>query len=672
MKLLKRLSLLLLVALTVASSAPAQSRYDEFTKRFAQAQSVNDKPEMAKLVKTYQGEAVMRTEFLCSQVATYSTEEVEREIEALRQAWQSSMKGRFVDNYYAYLALMKPPQLKERQRLKDSFEIHRAKFVENQVGGGDGPVYERVAGEMEAFAGAFTQTGDNYYTAMAWMFYGLCYTTENRDRKDVDKAKVYAGFKNSIEAFEALDLKYKPYFELLAVYETLKAEGWGEVAENPDAPPPGAPKASAKATSTVLTFEAISKWDAFERPNYFLDEMYQLWPALYLKGKGTSAAFDSLEKGPLVKRSTSSALEVDFNRDGTGEAEIKLTGKKTVVECDIVDGGAPRKWAFLMATGQQQDKYQGLQVNLQPEDTQMSMFYVSAASMVGTIGDQPVRIIDDNADGVYGSAPRALSYVGLSEGQFQPDMDSVVVGAGKRALPWSEFFQVGEQWFRLESVNSGTVLSATPMEVETGTIKLDFKGPAPTWVIVRGEAMLENSFFDLMANGKSGIEVPRGIYTLYVGQVAKGKKQERMKALILPGNNTPSWEVEVGKETVVKLGAPFGFSFATSKNGEAVTVLGNTVTITGSAGEFYERPWNCAPRPEGSIRKEGAKKGSKGEKMGTVMDLNEMKDGKTLYTYGHTFRPLDTVLVWKKDDPYEVQLVEKKNKLFGKIESTWQ
>jgi hypothetical protein len=675
MKLLKRLSTSLLVAASLAPAVQAQqSRYDEFVKKFAQALSINDRAEMGKLVKSYQVEAVMRTEYLCSSIATYATEEMEREIDGLNKSWQASMKGKFVENYYAYLALMKPPAVKERERLKGAYDIQFTKFLENQTGARDGPVFERVAGEMKAIAGAFKQIGDRYYEAQAWMVYGLAYTPENRERKEADKARVYEGYKSAIEAFDAIDLNYTRYKELLPIYETLKAEGWGEMLDNPDGPPPGAPRAAAGAATTTiaLSFEPIEKLDAFERPNYFVDEMYQMWPAIPLSGKGSSGKFNAIEKGPLVKRSTSSKLELDFDRDGTAEAEIKLTGKQAVVEIDLVDGGAPRKWAFLMATGQEQDKYQGLQINLQPDDIQMSLFYINAGSMVGTLGDQPIRIIDDNADGLYGSPPKAFGYPGLAADQFHPEMDSLVVGTAKRAIPWSEYVKLGEQWYQLESANSGTVLNARPMEIETGTLKLKYKGPPVEWMVVRGEAKLENCFFDVMANGKAGVEVPKGHYELYVGLVAKGKKQQRMKALVLPGHNTPTWEVKAGEETEIELGAPFGFEFITNKSGEQVTVVGKSVTIVGSGGERYERTWNCAPRPEGSVRKEGAKKGGKAEKFDVVMDMNEIKEDGTLrYSYYDPWRPLDAVLEWKKDDPYQVQLVEKKNKLFGKIESEW-
>ena len=97
------------------------------------------------------------------------------------------------------------------------------------------------------------------------------------------------------------------------------------------------------------------------------------------------------------------------------------------------------------------------------------------------------------------------------------------------------------------------------------------------------------------------------------------------------------------------------------------------IVALGIARERYERMWNCAPRPEVSVRKAGTKKGSKPEKMNVVLDLLERnEDGTFKYTEADTWRPVDTAYPTKKGEAVELQLVEKKNKLFGEIESDWK
>ena len=175
-----------------------------------------------------------------------------------------------------------------------------------------------------------------------------------------------------------------------------------------------------------------------------------------------------------------------------------------------------------------------------------------------------------------------------------------------------------------------------------------------------------------MPGGKKGTEVPAGSYTLYAGRVTKGKRDQTMKALILPTKDTPSWTVPAGGDATVKLGSPFGFDFSFTQDEETVTVDGKSVVITGSAGETYQRLWNCPAHIEVSIRKAGGKKGSKGEKMRPagsqeeIIALNNDPQAAWFPIMG------DPIKKKKAGEAVEVQLIEKKNKLFGKIESDWK
>jgi hypothetical protein len=196
----------------------------------------------------------------------------------------------------------------------------------------------------------------------------------------------------------------------------------------------------------------------------------------------------------------------------------------------------------------------------------------------------------------------------------------------------------------------------------------------PSYVIVKGKDALANTYIDLLQNGGAEVTVPVGTYELAEGVVRKGKKAQTMKALMLPGKRTPTWRVEAGKSEVVRLGAPYGFEFGVNKDATKIEVVGRSVIIVGSAGEHYERLWNCVPRPEVSWRKGGTKKGSKPEKMGMVEDMNIMDEqGRRKYDWPDTFYPTNLAieLKLKEGEQIEVQLTEKKNKLFGPIESNW-
>jgi hypothetical protein len=293
---------------------------------------------------------------------------------------------------------------------------------------------------------------------------------------------------------------------------------------------------------------------------------------------------------------------------------------------------------------------------------------------VGTLGTVLVRVFDDNMDGIYGSPPKQWGYPGLPEGSVQSDVDSMQVGTEKHARPWSQYGEVGGTWYEFEAQKGGVELKATPTTLETGKLRLDYKGDVPEYVILQGEGPYANTFIDLLQNGGAEVSAPTGKYRLYFGLIRKGKKQQVMKALILPGKRTTAWSVEAGKTTVVPLGAPFRFDFESEIKEEKLTIKGPSVTVIGNQNERYERLWNCVPRPEFVWRKEGSKKASKPERLGLVADLNaEDEQGKRLHEYTDTYHPMDgsVEIKLKEGEIAEIQLFEKKNKLFGSIESLW-
>src|SRR5258705_12892812 len=122
----------------------------------------------------------------------------------------------------------------------------------------------------------------------------------------------------------------------------------------------------------------------------------------------------------------------------------------------------------------------------------------------------------------------------------KPEMNWVVMGESKRARRWSELQEIGERWSRLEPHPLGKEIKATPVDLPTGILKLDFKGPPPTWVIVHGAGkVLENSYFDLVEGGAKGVAVPAGKNKLYYGGVRSGKKRHLQKTRGRPGTEQP-------------------------------------------------------------------------------------------------------------------------------------
>jgi len=646
------------------SSVATQNTHDEFRAKFKQAMALNANEEMASLVRKYTPEAVSWIMETAEAIAGASNESLERRMAALRKAWKTAKDSKFCDKMYEYFSLLKPALKTERNKQKVRYEKALTKYVEN-LEAKNGAGLELQAGEFVMLAESFETLGDMYFASQSWLLAGGCVGETNRgDDADLDRAADY--FRNCVDDRAKIDLKDRTYIEAKAMADSLEGRGFGSKNKPTDDEPGGdAPVEAAPGINVPLTFELLEKWDAYERPLYTSDEIYQLWTGLYLKAKGSSERLVSLDKlSPAFLRIGANEVRIDIDGDGNGDLKLPITGNQEPIAFKIDNG--QRDWGMIATIGLEQDLYQGIEVNLAPVDSQLTIYIHPAASVVGEVDGESIRVLDDNLDGVYGSAPRTWAYIGMSEKQFCPDMDAVVIGKSKRARPWSELQEIGGKWYRLEVKGGGTSLTATPVEVKTATLKYKFAGGKPEWIIVRGTGELENCYFEVSSKGT---EVPAGKYELFYGDLRKGKKQQVAKALIIPGRKALSVSVQAGKVETLELGAPFGFDFDTTLDGETLTLIGQSVVVVGSAGERYERAWNCVPRPELSWRKSGAKKGSKGEKADFVQSSYQLDE----LGWEAGWFPRDLIITLKgKPEAVEVQLFEKKNKLFGKLTSDWK
>jgi hypothetical protein len=542
-------------------------------------------------------------------------------------------------------------------------------------------------------AESFELVGDRYYASQTWMMYGNCFDEGYRGVEGADLRKATQGFGKALEHRKAIGLEDLNYRLTKVRYDQLVGQGYAEperpeegaggddaagtptgVVDPTGSAPGAAPAVPAAALEASLEFDLLETLDEVQRPNYSADDLYQMWVTLGFGAKDSVARFQSIkEGGPSFVRAGSSDVRWDADGDGADDDDPKLplTGNLTPFEVEIGRGDEARRWAFMTITGVEKDQYQYVgEINLGPTDGQMQLYAINAGSMVGELAGTEVRVIDDNMDGIYGSPPITWAYAGLSRDVFQPDMDSIVIGGGKRAVPWSEYQKLGDAWYKLEVEQGGKRIKATPVALKTGRLQLDFKGGKPSWLIVKGDGKYENCYFDL-TEGAKGVEVPVGRYTLFCGELRKGKKRQAVKSLILPGKKTPSYSVADGETAKVELGAPFGFDYRFTRGADKITLEGASVVVTGKAEERYERVWGAVPRPEVSWRKEGAKRGSKGEEMDVVMDL----DGINQHGFNGAWSPIDMTFEVKgvdEGEKVELQLAEKKNDLFGSIESSWK
>jgi hypothetical protein len=658
-----------------ASATKSEAPDAAFKSAFDKLAAKKDKAEMAKLVHAQVKDAVEWIAYTCAQISVQSSDELENFMVEMREAWKTAQKSEFAEKIYRYFSSMSGAAKKDRAELKKRYDKAFDDMQKN-LEKKDSFVFQNIVDEFDFLGASFDQIGDLYDSSQAYLACAAC-SDEPLRGTTADLNKAYDEYVKAIDARDRTDLKDPPYEEAVRRKAALVAKGYDKKKKDaaaptptPTSPPDSPPAGPAGSTITApLAFEVVPSVELYQRPVYADDEIYVIWNPLGLTEKGSSATFRNLPDSPPFFRMGASDVRIDTNGDNVGDEKVNLSGNISPTKIMIGKGDDQRPWAFLCVTGMQKDNFQNLEVNFAPSDKAMTIYTFAAASVVGTIGTTQVRVIDESMDGVYGNPPQTWGFDGLSKGSFEPLMDSIVIGASKRARPWSEYQEIEGKWFKLDPITNGKELKASPVNVDKGVLKLDYKGPAPTWLVVRGDGEYKNSFFDLAEAGAKGVAVPAGKYTLYYGDVRKGKKRQTQKTLILPGKSTPVWTVAKGATTLVTLGAPYGFDFQPAYASEKLSIEGASVVIVGSQGERYERTWNCVPKPEVEWRQKGAKQGRRAGHMNTILDI----DTVTKLGWPATWFPIDFKADLKgAGDKVEVQLSEKKHDLFGKIESAWK
>ena len=638
---------------------------ESFLKEFRQAKAIGAQDQMEKLIQRNQADAVDAIINLCTSLGGATNDSVEDDLNSLRIAWKGSMKTGFVDKVYEYYSLLDGTSRVERVKLVNKYFVYLNKMIKAEADK-DTSTIKSLCSDFLMVAESLDAVGDHYYASLAWLSYGRAQDEPQRP-DDPNLREAVIGYANSLAARDKIELRDRVRADVEVRHKVLVGMGYGK---DGDTGKPGADKPG-KGKSGVgmslgdpviqdLTFAVEEKPGAIERPFWSNDDVFNAWTSLGFTKVDSRAEFPGIKSIGLV-RDTIKSFQVS---SGGEKNSMVMAGKMT--PCQIVLGDAKLPYAFLTMTGTQKDQYQGVEINMEPSDVQMTVYVAPASKIVGKLAGVPVEIFDDNMNGTYGDAPVSWGHVGMTAEHYMFDFDAIRIDGSKHALPWSRYQKVGDVWY--DMAVDGHKLTAAPLDIKTGTLKLKFKGPRPKYVILKGRNNLEDCYFDL-AGSKKGIEVPVGNYDLFAGFMSEGKRTAIQKTAILPGVNTPNWRVTEGETVEVELGGPFGFDFQSEDLGANVKILGASVVVTGMNDERYERPWNCRPYSMASIRKSGAKKGGKPEKMKSNLDQS------TLYTdWALGFHPQDLELPKKSgmDDGFEVQLTEKKNKLFGKIESDWK
>lgn len=668
----------LLVGGALATSAPSaapravasvQDPAREFRDQFDQAQKLNSKSRMDELMRTKEDLAINLILATAESVSAAPNEVLLTRFEGLRESWKRVYDTKFPDKLERMFARMNAGTKRQRLSLKLKYEELTRNIYDFQQKKNKAAI-KAAAEQLVEMADSFKEMGDQWHEAqcLAWAAPSLDETYQGKDANLDLCSDLYA---RAVEVRKAVGVKDATYKGFTTRSKNLIGLGYGEAGAvkngKAGAEPTKGPAPAGDAVVAAMEFEELKPLKDLSRPNYYLDRHLQIWPAVALKAPGSTSEIPRVTGAPIVIREGSAHIVLDADGDGKGDIDWPTKGKFENLVIELGSGDTKRKWAVLTEVGRQEDFYQGQPMNLLATDDQYLVYYIPGGCMKGTISGEDVRIYDDNLDGAYGSPASAWQHFGLVTGDAQWEFDSIRIGKDKKAKPFSEFVDFGSAgWHQIKAENKGTSLSAQPVTLTTGTVQLKGKGIKPEFYVLRGvDDTFKNTYIDV-AGGKK-VEVPAGRWELAFGMVRKGKKMQLMKAVIQPTEGMERIMVKPGETTEIGFGSPYKFDFKFETNGSEVTVDGKTVRIVGSGGEAYDRFYNCVPYVDVGVRRKGAKRANANMRMKPVVDnLGLEKHG-----WPGMWKPI-TDSVPLKEAEVEVQLVEKKNKLFGKVESDWK
>lgn len=649
------------VAPAAGLAAAQDLSFEQFKNEVRRLAKIGDLRSLGQLVRNH--ELFMRdfVVFTAEGMGESPGPELAQDLKWIKTAWKEAYGTRFVSNMESYYQLMRPEVRPAHRALKARYDEVQRLVTEAKA---KSPSAARtrelkaLADEGLKVASGFGEIGDHYYAGEMNLIVGTAVNQDALGEDEADLPVVLEAYTAFIAHRDAIDLQGPAYGVVkqdIEYYKSLGASLDPETAAGLEVGP---------ALPVATTFEAHEDITKIERPNYWTDEDVLTWQPIPLEAVGSTVRMANVDGGPTIERT---AFEVVTVRPMEGEPiEVSMSGRPTLIETTLGKGAETRPWAFIMRSATNPEYMFGIAMNFSPTSEFMTIYAVPAAAAVFAIDGTEVRVFDDNLDGKYGSEPLLYSRYGMREKEYEAVVDSIVVGRDKKARPWSTLVEVDGQWYQLESVAGGRTIEVAPASLQTGTVTLSAKGIDFSSLLIKGTAALEGVVFDV-ADAKRGMAVPAGKYEILGGTVRDGGRTV-VKAAVTPPRMGGNIYVKPGEEFVLELGAPFGFDFTAERDGDQITVTGESVVVVGVGGERYHRLWNARAQPEIKLRKAGSGKGGRGTRMQLMGDAQSITD----LGQEQAWKPLDQSVENRYDDEVEVQLYEKKHDLFGKIESDWK
>ncbi|MDA0931821.1 MAG: hypothetical protein O3C51_00060 [Planctomycetota bacterium] len=707
----KRLLSIFLLAAACAAGRDASAQKvtsDEFSRTVDETIRLGDEKRTDKALRENPIHAVGHFRALVLAAKKDPAVDNAAEREALRASWERVFEGRTLELLGRWLETADSSILRSYDQGQSALakaygELNRLTAAKEP----DRKSYETLRDSLMKIAELFEGIGDPLDAADAWGVIARVYSIIP-DRSLADQREGIYAIERFMDLREQWQWTKDVYFQqnqnwMKAEKERLKeaqAEADKRKAEGYDGPMKGVdsflmPDAEATEVVSDLAFHVLKepKLDLCPQGG----PIPMAWPAVTV-----------IQSGPASFQWFKGA-DIYLVRPGATDFGVTLVGNETdlsknpFTEVDsgnklkkpgmfALDAEGNRRYAMWFFTGGSQEPYMGVNQNLEPTRDSAVVYYKSASVWTAEVDGQEIQFFDDNTNGLlfeedpfaYGLKDRNLG-AGPDEEIPVPAFDSVQIGKATMQ-PFSEWMQIGDGWYHVRGKEDGAKVGfrrANPEYLQTGTLKLDWKGSKatqPAVLIVQGRGDFRGARFNL-AGGKP-LTVPAGEYELMFGRIESGKGAKLMTANIFPGMSEKVL-VEPGKEASIVLGDDIRLDFTKKGADGTVTIDAVTIRVRGGAGEIYTHINGAAPAPVVFVAR-----GEDGKGAREVGEFQSIRDPETLnqVSIKHSstlsshvgFYPIpkgsrgETALEVQVPDGYFVGLAEKKNKLFGKLEAIYR
>ncbi|KAA3607785.1 MAG: hypothetical protein DWQ01_11910 [Planctomycetota bacterium] len=666
--------LILFSALRPTWAAP-QEDTAEFKKAFEAALAVKDNKGMDRALRRHKEAAINVFRGKAEARSLAPGKQLNIWLDGFIQSWDRTFRSDFARNYDRYLQLMDSRRRKTRDRLVVGPVTQINTLHIRAINEKSQSLWLQVHREIDLLIANLEKVGDLYFIAFAYNIKGNSYNPVFNDESG-DYEKSLAAYEKVLENRKKLELTQDRFFsDVKGQVDEIRARlgiadpETGEVRERKIHPEEIQPIEGAEWVEVSMKNGKEKKPGSIQHSCDQAD-MHRLSWFLTSFGKvGDSSELPFIE--PKVRLKRVAALKFVLEAGAEPSEEFRLSDKPVVVEYQRKhENGTIDTHALMLAGGNEQDVFQGANLNLKSAENGGPFFFRGIATRNSKTPYGELTLFDTNADGKFGYEKMALVGAnGLPENQFLYRYDGILLGKSKHSQPFGPWIANDKgDWFQVQMTDfaSGSAIKLLPVKPNLGTVKVSMKGlkgPKLTSLVLSSTSShCKGLVVDVMAAKRGTMDLPIGRYVVLQGLIQDQKKG--WEALIFPpqkGKGLPIYvEIEQDQTTEVKLGAPFHLGIQHEYGNNSLTLSGRTLEVVGNLGERYLR---IVGEPLWDM--EVQLKGAKGEDFGGsgVDDINK--------EWGRAYYPPDKIVSFSPGKKPSFRLYLKKHPWFGQLTSEW-